>query len=101
MKTRVTVRYWIEAGVQLYGVEVWKDAYKLPSYFVSMHGESKDIDVPAGWHAWPDGYRAVRFQTVDQEKALRIARELSEGKTPNIDAAIAEFVDGVQFSVVE
>lgn len=78
MRTRVVQEYYVTTATWAYGVQQWLDK----------------CDGVTGWHSWPYPYCAG-WRTPDREKAMRVAKEVSEGKKVD-PQAIAEFVDGVQ-----
>jgi len=103
MKTRVVSRYNIHAGEMIYGVEIWQERRLDPwarTHRTSIPGVKEDrpeLYIPAHWAQWCASNEI--FWTPDEQKARRIACDLSTGKM-FFPEPVAEFVDGVEFTAL-
>jgi len=97
MKTRVLTVYDIRNGVQLYGVQCWNE--NPPGQF-DPYTKAVKTQNPH-WENWPHPLAYAPEWTPDEDKARRIARELSAGGTVPIEEVLMEYADGVAFSPVD
>jgi hypothetical protein len=103
MKTRVGKYFDVTAGVWLFYVQQWAEPrtdWATYNIYNRHGGSTNPVPIlPEGFVNWPWEHRAA-FETPDEQRARRVAKDLSEGKDVEPSVIVAEFSDGVEFKPI-